>query len=170
MKRLGLLLFTAVVPVARAADWVAVMVPNTEDRYYYDRSKLVVNGSEVSYWKKVVLKLPQTVKGQAASSGLLREQIHCAEHTLRLLAYVYYDSQGNVIEYVAEPEKHVSAIIPDTVGDVFERALCAFAQPAPSAAAPPASATPAPPVVPAPQAPAAPNAPTVPTVSSSGGR
>ncbi len=163
MKRSGWLLLIAALPVARAADWVAVPVPNTEDRYYYDRSKLVVNGPEVNYWKKVVFKMPQPVKGQAAASGLLREQIHCTEHTLRLLAYLYYDAQGKAIEYVAEPEQHASAIIPDTVGDVFERTLCAFAQrdagavqTAPAAAGGPAPQPPAPPATP--------------SVSSSGGR
>lgn len=108
-----------------AADWVKLVIPNTSDQYFYDRSKLVVQGSEVTYWKKVIFKLPQAVKTQFAKAGLMRERIDCKEHTLRLLSYLYQDAQGVVFEYVAESEKEGAAIIPESVGDWYEKALCA---------------------------------------------
>ena len=114
-------------PYLWAADWLTLVIPNTEDKYLYDRSKLVVQGSEITYWKKVLFKQPPTVKGKLATSGLMRERIDCKEHTLRLLSYLYHDAQGAVIEYVAEGEKEGAPIIPETVGDWFEQALCAVA-------------------------------------------
>lgn len=33
---------------ALAADWVRMEIPSTEDVYFYDRSKLVVNGDRKS--------------------------------------------------------------------------------------------------------------------------
>lgn len=120
-----LVLFTA--PCALAADWLKFELPNSKDQYFYDRSKLVVQGSEVTYWKKVLFKQPQAVKGKLAHAGLMRERIDCKEHTLRLLSYLYHDAQGAVIEYVAEGESVGAPIIPETVGDWFEQALCAVA-------------------------------------------
>lgn len=111
-------------PYAVAADWLKLELPNTEDQYFYDRSKLVVQGNEVTYWKKVLFKQPQPVKNKLAHSGLMRERIDCKDHTLRLLSYLYHDAQGAVIDYVAESEKEGVPIIPETVGDWFEQALC----------------------------------------------
>ncbi len=124
----SLTLFTLLLaaPLASAADWVKLDLPNTEDHYFFDRSKLVVQDSEVTYWKKVQFKQAQMVKNKPAQSGLMRERIDCKAHTLRLLSYLYHDAQGAVIEYVTESEKEGTAIIPDTVGDWFEQALCAI--------------------------------------------
>lgn len=107
-----------------AADWVHLEIPHTDDRYYYDRSKLVVDGDDITYWKKALFKPTRTVKNQPASSALMRERINCHEHTLRLLSFLYKDAKDNVIDYVAEAEKEGVPIIPETVGDWFEQALC----------------------------------------------
>ena len=125
---LPLVLAICVCP-ASAADWVGVTIPHSEDNYFYDRSKLVINGAEVTYWKKIVFKQPQKVKDKLAASGLMRERIHCNEHTLRLLSFLYHDAAGAVIDYVTEPEKEGAPIIPDTVGDVFEQTLCKLTKP-----------------------------------------
>ena len=111
-------------PYAIGADWLKLDLPNTEDQYFYDRSKLVVQGNEVTYWKKVLFKQPQPVKNKLAHSGLMRERIDCKDHTLRLLSYLYHDAQGAVIDYVADSEKEGVPIIPETIGDWFEQTLC----------------------------------------------
>ena len=87
-------LFAEAWRAAHAADWVAVTLPQSEDRYFYDRSKLVINGPEITYWKKIQFKQPQKVKERLAVSGLMREQIHCTQHTLRLLSFLYHDAAG----------------------------------------------------------------------------
>lgn len=112
----------------QAADWVRIAIPHTDDEYFYDRSKLVVNGNEVTYWKKVQFIPPRSVKKLLASSTLMRERINCREHTLRLLSFLYHDAQGAQIEYVADAEASAAPIIPDTVGDQFEQVLCALAR------------------------------------------
>lgn len=123
---LAITLSLALPSVALAAEWERLDIPNTTDEYFFDRSKLVINGNEVSYWKKVQFTPPRPVKKALASATLMRERIDCREHTLRLLSFVYHDAQGAVIEYVADAEKESAPIIPDTVGDRFEQALCAI--------------------------------------------
>lgn len=128
MKRLLIALAVCAAP-ASAADWVSVTIPHSEDSYFYDRSKLVISGDEVTYWKKIAFKQAQKVKERLAVSGLMRERIHCTEHTLRLLSFLYHDAAGAVIDYVTEAEKEGVPIIPDTVGDVFEQTLCKLTKP-----------------------------------------
>jgi len=122
------LLFLLLASNALAADWVRIALPYTKDVYFYDRSKLVLNGNEVTYWKKVHFMPARRVKNLLASSSLMRERINCREHTLRLLSFLYQDAQGAQIEYVADAEKEGAPIIPDTVGDQFEQVLCALAR------------------------------------------
>lgn len=124
MMRLLLLLACCLAATTHAADWNRLTRIPGEDQYFYDRSKLVIQGDEITYWKKVVFKQPQAVKNQAAAWVLMRERIHCAQHTLRLISYLYYAADGSTIEYVADHEKEGTPIIPDTLGDAFERHLC----------------------------------------------
>lgn len=127
MRRiLAIALSLALPSIALAAEWERLDIPNTTDEYFFDRSKLVINGNEVTYWKKVQFMPARPVKQAWASSTLMRERIDCREHTLRLLSFVYHDAQGAVIEYVADAEKDSAPIIPDTVGDRFEQVLCAL--------------------------------------------
>lgn len=123
LSSLIILLLLMSLPAA-AAEWIRVRPLSDGDQYFYDRSKLYINGDEVTYWKKVAFKIPATVKGQAAASGLYRERIHCAEHTLKLISYLLYATDGSTIEYVASQEGEASPIIPDTVGDIFEKTVC----------------------------------------------
>jgi hypothetical protein len=109
---------------AWAADWTRLTQIPGEDQYFYDRSKLVIEGEEATYWKKVLFKKPQAVKNQPAAWSLMRERIHCTQHTLRLISYLYYAADGSTIEYVADHEKEGTPIIPDTLGDAFERHMC----------------------------------------------
>lgn len=109
--------------VAFASEWIAL--PETgADKYFYDNSKLVFKDEEVTYWKKVVFGSPQMVKGREAASGILRERIHCGEHTAKLLSYLYYSATGETIDYVAQDDTPPTPVIPDTVGDAFDRVLC----------------------------------------------
>lgn len=125
MKKPVVLIFLLLLSLpATAADWIRVRPLAEGDQYFYDRSKLYINGDEITYWKKVAFRKPATVKGQAAVSGLYRERIHCAEHTLKLISYLLYAGDGNTIEYIASHEGESAPIIPDTVGDVFEKTVC----------------------------------------------
>ena len=107
-----------------AADWVALPAIPNGDSYFYDNSKLVFKDDEVTYWKKVQFKSPQQLKGNEVVSGILRERVNCAEHTAKLLTYLYYTATGETVEYVPQDESAPSPIVPDTVGDSFDRVLC----------------------------------------------
>jgi len=123
-----------------AADWVRLTQIRGDDQYFYDRSKLVVQGEEITYWKKVVFRQPQPVKNQFAAWSLMRERIHCGQHTLRLISYLYYAADGSTIDYVADHEKEGTPIIPDTLGDAFERHMCELVKARQDAEKPPADA------------------------------
>lgn len=163
---------------AAAAEWVALPDAGSADQYFYDKSKLVIKDDEITYWKKVLFKTPQPVNGKEAASGILRERIHCGEHSAKLLSYLYYASGGETIDYVTQDDSAPVPIIPDTVGDAFDRVLCPLVwrkqeelrikaeqagveaelkqaakkkeepKPAPSAVAVPAPAKPTPPQIP----------------------
>ncbi|MBZ0091887.1 MAG: hypothetical protein K8F27_06660, partial [Sulfuricellaceae bacterium] len=120
----ALLLALAALPSARAAAWIAVPMPPQADLYYYDRSKLFIEREEITYWKKALFRTPQPTKDGAAVSGLFRERIHCAEHTLRLISYLLTAADGRTLEYVENKEGGAAPIIPDSVGDAFEGVLC----------------------------------------------
>lgn len=121
---LNILLALLLPNTASAAEWVALPGAGSADQYSYDRSKLTIKDDEITYWKKVVFKTPQDLRSKEAASGLLRERINCAEHTAKLVSYLYYSATGETIDYVAQDDSEPAPIIPDTVGDAFERVLC----------------------------------------------
>lgn len=109
---------------AAAADWVVVHTSPEGDQYFYDASKLAISGNEITYWKKVTFKTPYSYKRQQVASALYRERIHCSEHTVRPLTHIVNAVGGAVIEHLAAIEAEAAAVIPETVGDVFEQVLC----------------------------------------------
>ncbi|MDP2785282.1 MAG: hypothetical protein Q8O38_11910 [Sulfurimicrobium sp.] len=126
MKRAFLLLacLAAAPSVTIAAEWVKIHTAADQSLYYYDRSKLFLNDDEITYWKKVVFNTPQPFKDKLIASALYRERIHCAEHTLKLISYLLYTPAGELFEYAPTKEGDPAPIIPDSLGDVFEKALC----------------------------------------------
>lgn len=126
MKRAVLLLacLSATPSVTTAAEWVKIHAAADQSLYYYDRSKLFLNDDEITYWKKVTFVTPQPFKDKLIASGLYRERIHCAEHTLKLISYLLYTPAGELFEYAPTKEGEAAPIIPDSLGDVFEKALC----------------------------------------------
>jgi hypothetical protein len=127
MKRAFLLLLTglATAPAATiAAEWVKIHTAADQSLYFYDRSKLFLNDNEITYWKKVAFITPQPFKDKLIASGLYRERIHCAEHTLKLISYLLYTPAGELFEYAPTKEGDPAPIIPDSLGDVFEKNLC----------------------------------------------
>lgn len=128
MKRALLLIFLAATPsVTIAAEWVRIHTAADQSLYYYDRSKLFLNDDEITYWKKVAFATPQPFKDKLIASGLYRERIHCAEHTLKLISYLLYTPAGELFEYAPTKEGDPAPIIPDSLGDAFEKALCPLA-------------------------------------------
>lgn len=109
---------------AFAAEWVPLPYAGSADQYFYDNSKLVIKDDEISYWKKVIYKAPQAVKDKVAAYAILRERIHCGEHSAKLMSYLYYSASGETIEYKTQDDSPAIPVIPDSVGDSFERELC----------------------------------------------
>lgn len=127
MKRALLLFLIALTTspgITAAAEWVKIHTATDQNQYFYDSSKLFLNNDEITYWKKVTFKSPQSFKDKLIASGLYRERIHCVEHTLKLISYLLYSPEGDLSEYTPSKEGDAAPIIPDSLGDVFERALC----------------------------------------------
>jgi hypothetical protein len=127
-----------------AADWVRVTAPD-QHLHDYDRSKLFVDGDEITYWRRVAFRTPQPAKGGMARMAMYRERIDCRSHTNRRLGYLLYAQDGSIIDNVYTPEAPAEPVIPETVGDRYETLMCAFVEEAKSArarAAAEAAATP----------------------------
>jgi hypothetical protein len=112
---------------AQAADWVRVTAPD-QNQHSYDRTKLLVDGNAITYWRRVVFRTPQPIKGGTARMALYRELIDCRSHTHRTLGYLLYAQDGNIIENVYTPEAAAEPVIPGTVGDRFEELMCVFVE------------------------------------------
>lgn len=132
---------------AQAADWVRVGTPD-QNQHFYDRSKLAIEGEQITYWRRVVFRTPQPAKAGKARMAMYRERIDCDKHTYRTLGYLLYSQEGAILENVYTPEAPSEPIIPETVGDRFETLMCliveqdADARAALEAAAPATPATP----------------------------
>jgi hypothetical protein len=120
---------------AQAADWVWVDTPDTH-QHYYDRSKVYADGDQVTYWRRVVFRNPQPAKAGTARSAMYRERIDCRAHTHRTLGYLLYGSDGTVIENTYTPDAAAEPVIPETIGDHFEKLMCRLALASRSAPAP----------------------------------
>jgi Surface-adhesin protein E len=110
---------------AVAADWVKVPAPD-QNQHWYDRSKLIVDGNAITYWRRVEFRAPQRTKAGTAASAMYRERIDCRAHTQRTLGYLLYAKDGAVLENVHQPDVEAEAIIPETVGDQYEKLMCAL--------------------------------------------
>lgn len=144
MRNLVLALGMVVCTNAFSADWAAVPTGDG-NQHYYDRSKVFVSGDEVVYWRRVVFSTAHPVKGGFARSAMYRERIQCKQYRITTYGYLLYSSDGSVLENVYTPEAEASAIVPETVGERFQRIMCAMlATPVatPAETPPPQKATP----------------------------
>lgn len=109
---------------SHASDWVAVMTTPEGDAHYYDRDKVHIEDGAVIYWRKVEFRMPPPVRSALASLGLYREQIDCARRDLRTLGYLYYATDGGIIENVYAPDAPPVAIADGTPIRQMEELLC----------------------------------------------
>jgi uncharacterized protein YceH (UPF0502 family) len=122
---------------AHAADWVQVDVAD-QQQHAYDRGNLSIEGNEITYWRRVLFRVPQPAAGGTARMAMYRERIDCKAHTFRTLGYLLYAQDGAVLENVYTPDAEPEAIAPATVGERFEALMCAFVE-SPRAAQPAAA-------------------------------
>ena len=107
----------------QAADWTRVTAKDQHE-HYYDRGKVDIEGEQITYWRRVVFRPAQPTRNGLAASAMYRERIDCGLHTHRTLGYLLYASDGSVLENVYTPEAPAGPIVPETVGDRFESAMC----------------------------------------------
>ncbi len=127
MRRVAALALALAPLAAAAADWVRVDAAD-QNTHYYDRSKLGIDGPEISYWRRVVFRTPQPVKGGMARMAMYRERINCDRHTYQTLGYLLYGQDGMVLDNVYTPDAAPVAVVPETVGDRFETLMCVFVE------------------------------------------
>jgi hypothetical protein len=111
---------------ALAADWVWLEMPDVH-QHYYDRSKVSIEGDSVTYWRRVVFTTPQQARAGTARSAMYRERIDCKTHTHRTLGYLLYGADAAVIENAYTPDAPSEPVIPETVGDHYEKLMCGLA-------------------------------------------
>lgn len=131
----GALMLALCMPLgAHPADWVRVGAPD-QHQHSYDRSKLVIEGDEITYWRRVLFRAPQPAKSGVARLAMYRERIDCRLHTHRTLGYLLYAQDGSIIDNVYTPQGPAEPIIPETVGDRFETLMCVFVEQAQASSA-----------------------------------
>jgi hypothetical protein len=111
---------------AAAAEWVKVPAKDL-NQHSYDRSKVLVEGDSVTYWRRVQFSAPQRTSSGMAASGMYRERIDCHAHTHRTLGYLLYARDGGVIDNVHTPDAEAEPVVPETVGDRYEKLMCGLA-------------------------------------------
>lgn len=111
---------------ASAAEWVRVSTIDI-NQHWYDRSKIFVDGDLVTYWRRVTFRTPQRSKSGMASSAMYRERVDCRTHMHTTLGYLLYAKDQSVLENVHTPDATAQPIVPETVGDQFEKLMCALA-------------------------------------------
>jgi hypothetical protein len=109
-----------------AAEWVRVSTIDVH-QHWYDRSKIYVDGEVVTYWRRVTFRTPQPTKTGMAASAMYRERVDCRTHLHTTLGYLLYSKDHNVLENVRTPDAAPEAIVPETVGDQFEKLMCSLA-------------------------------------------
>ena len=115
----------ALPPGAHAPEWVRGETGD-QHQHFYDRTKVAVEEDSVTFWRRVVFRSPQAVRGGQARMAMYRDSIDCSKHTLRSLGYLLYGQDGAVLENVYTPDAQADPIIPETVGDRFEALMCVF--------------------------------------------
>ena len=127
MKRVAAVigLLCAAAPL-HGAEWVRVSTIDI-NQHWYDRSKIYVDGDAVTYWRRVVFRVPQRSKSGLAASAMYRERVDCLRHRYTTLGYLLYGSDQGVLDNVHTPDAAAEPIIPETVGDQFEKLMCSLA-------------------------------------------
>ena len=113
-----------------------------QHQHSYDRGKLVIEGEQITYWRRVVFSTPQPAKAGMARMAMYRERIDCAKHTYRTLGYLLYAQDGAILDNVYTPDAQAEAVVPETVGDRFETLMCLIVEQDHSSRAPAAAKTP----------------------------
>jgi hypothetical protein len=127
MKRAAavLLMLTGIATV-HAAEWVRVSTIDIH-QHWYDRSKIYVDGDLVTYWRRVTFRAPQHSKAGMVRSAMYRERVNCRTHQTATLGYLLYTADQAVLENVHTADATAEPVIPETLGDQFEKLMCSLA-------------------------------------------
>ena len=114
------------IATVHAAEWVRVSTIDI-NQHWYDRSKIYVDGDLVTYWRRVTFREPQPSKAGMAGSAMYRERVDCRAHKTTMLGYLLYATDQGVLENVHTADATAEPVIPETVGDQFEKLMCNLA-------------------------------------------
>ena len=114
------------IATVHAAEWVRVSTIDI-NQHWYDRSKIYVDGDLVTYWRRVTFRAPQRSKAGMAGSAMYRERVNCRTHQTTTLGYLLYTADQSVLENVHTADAAAEPVIPETVGDQFEKLMCSLA-------------------------------------------
>ncbi|MBB5019455.1 hypothetical protein HNQ59_002757 [Chitinivorax tropicus] len=109
--------------VAQAAEWQALRL-NDPNLHSIDQSRILIDGTVLTYWRKVVFSSPQVVRQGQAASGLFRERLDCTQHSLLTLNWVLFDRLGQPLDQSTGADKEATTIMPDSLADQLEVAMC----------------------------------------------
>ncbi len=112
---------------AYAANWVYVTTDVNDTDFYYDADTIVRSGNQVTVWEKFDHSRDKTVKERERKR---RYRYDCAQRTSALLDSIIYYPDGKSSSFTWNAyEQETKPIVPDTVGDVTFKAVCAATAP-----------------------------------------
>jgi hypothetical protein len=106
-----------------AAEWIRIEAAGS-DQHAYDRSKIVIRGDEITYWRKVTFTKPVRVRNGVARNAVYQERIHCRDHTLKAIAWQVFADEGALLDSMGATDSDPASIVPETVGDRFRDIMC----------------------------------------------
>lgn len=114
--------------------WVILRGPDKDVQHAYDRDRLRIEGQNITFWRRIRFKKPQSSEFGEVGRGIYQERIDCQNQTLQTLFVGLYDAQRRPILERSMAEATQSAIIlPESIGELFQTILCRYAtMPSPS--------------------------------------
>lgn len=111
---------------AAAGDWAPVAVASNGAQYSFQPDKVQQYAPTVARaWVKVDSRLAEPK--QKYTTAMLRYDFNCKESTVRLISFIGYGADDEVLERQDAPLAPSRAIVPETVQEEMITPICAAA-------------------------------------------
>ena len=118
------MLLVCIMPV-QATTWVFLRSTDKNSRHAYDRDRLRIEGTSVIFWRQVKFSKPQPSEFGEVSRAIYHERLECQSQMLQTFFVGLYNSDHQKLMEQRMPEPVASTLIlPESIGELFQTALC----------------------------------------------
>jgi len=119
--------------VSMATTWVMLRGPDKEVQHAYDRDRLRIDGQNVTFWRRIKFRKPQSSEFGEVSRAIYQERIDCQNQMLQTLFVGLYDERRHpLLERGMSEVNQSTVILPESIGELFQTAVCRYAVSVPS--------------------------------------